>query len=255
MNETRRKVRQHKWFYVRTDRNPAELLTRHDNDGLNNQMWWTGPEFLRSTDAYDDDSISPGEEEIKEIERELKIEKQTVLVSIKERRGINNVINQKIQRYAEASIRAKKVWVQAGLASLVLHVHEFPLLNIFLLGHVFLVIILFVLCFAFSMFVAASFHFSLSDACVSSAESSMLTASDGTVGGELTTDGRVCLVPYISSYGDYCVLALTYALCMKDDFWRIDGHAYFGRFSSAITHRTSVLIDWTERSACPLPSG
>ena len=60
--------------------------------------------------------------------------------------------------------------------------------------------------------------------------------------GELIIEGKVAGVPYINSCGENLVLLFVLALFMKAAFCSIEGQAYLGRFSSAITHLTIVLI-------------
>ena len=100
MNETRRKVPPQFWSYVRTDQNPADLLTRADNNGLNEQLWWEGPEFLKTANVYSSNSSEPGEDELREFEKEIKVQKQPVLlVSAEKAPSIDNVLD--IEKYGD----------------------------------------------------------------------------------------------------------------------------------------------------------
>ena len=100
VNETRRKVPPENWSYVRTDQNPADLLTRADNNGLNEQLWWEGPEFLKTANAYTSNSSEPGEDDLIEFEKEVKVRKQpTLLVSAEESPSVDNVMD--IDKYGD----------------------------------------------------------------------------------------------------------------------------------------------------------
>ena len=94
VNEVRKKVLPENWFYVRTDDNPADLLTRVDNDGLNNRLWWDGSKFLQSSNMYVDEYFEPGEEEMKEFEKEVKVKKQnTLIINTEEKPSVDNIID------------------------------------------------------------------------------------------------------------------------------------------------------------------
>ena len=98
--ETRSKVSPDHWSYVRTDHNPADLLTRADNNGLNEKLWWEGPEFLKTSDTFPSDSCEPGENEVKEFEKEVRLPKQsTLLVAAEKISSIDNVID--INKYGD----------------------------------------------------------------------------------------------------------------------------------------------------------
>ena len=100
VNETRRKVPPEHWSYVRTDQNPADLLTRADNNGLNEKLWWEGPEFLKTANAYTSNSSEPGEDDLIEFEKEVKVRKQpTLLVSAEESPSVDNVMD--IDKYGD----------------------------------------------------------------------------------------------------------------------------------------------------------
>ena len=100
VDEIRRKIAPEKWFYCRTDQNPADLLTRADNDGLSQSLWWHGPEFFQSSDVYCDQPPERGEDEIREFEHEVKVQKlTTALVNSNENTSIDNVID--ISKYGD----------------------------------------------------------------------------------------------------------------------------------------------------------
>lgn len=100
VDEIRRKIAPEKWFYCRTDQNPADLLTRADNDGLSQSLWWHGPEFFQSSDVYCDQPPERGEDEIREFDHEVKVQKSTTaLVNSNENTSIDNVID--ISKYGD----------------------------------------------------------------------------------------------------------------------------------------------------------
>ena len=50
--EIRQNVKPDNWFYCRTKENPADLVTRIEGDGVQNPLWWEGPDFLKLTNIY-----------------------------------------------------------------------------------------------------------------------------------------------------------------------------------------------------------
>ena len=80
VNEIRQKVDPESWYYCPTDQNPADLLTRTDNDGLNSALWWEGPEFLKVSDFYSSQSMAPGGNEMVDFQKELKPQKTSTLL-------------------------------------------------------------------------------------------------------------------------------------------------------------------------------
>ena len=59
--ETRQKTKPENCFYCKPSDNPADFLTRADNNGINEPLWWNGPDYLKEADFYDqDENVSPG---------------------------------------------------------------------------------------------------------------------------------------------------------------------------------------------------
>ena len=48
--EIRGNVKPENWFYCKTNENPADLVTRSDND-IRNPLWFEGPAFLKLSET------------------------------------------------------------------------------------------------------------------------------------------------------------------------------------------------------------
>ena len=61
----RQKTKPENWFYCKTSADPADFLTRADTNGINDPLWWNGPDYLKEADFYDqDENVSPGKFEV-----------------------------------------------------------------------------------------------------------------------------------------------------------------------------------------------
>ena len=48
VNEIRNNVDTNKWQYCKTSDNPADLITRINFNGIRNDLWWHGPDFIKN---------------------------------------------------------------------------------------------------------------------------------------------------------------------------------------------------------------
>ena len=95
VNEIRPKTPPEMWHFCKTDQNPADLLTRYDNEGIASRLWWEGPEFLKNGDFHSAEPVTPAEGEMVDFKKELKHKEESNLLtkSCPSEFSIDNVID------------------------------------------------------------------------------------------------------------------------------------------------------------------
>ena len=98
--EIRQKTKPENWFYCKTSDNPADFLTRADNNGINDPLWWNGPDYLKEAYFYDqDENVSPGNIEVID-DIELKEVKSAKLMLIfEDKNSLGKLIN--VKKYSD----------------------------------------------------------------------------------------------------------------------------------------------------------
>ena len=89
VNEIRKKVSPNKWHYCKTSDNPADLITRVNYNSIANELWWHGPEFIRSnydflitSEDYNRDNLQQSFENSSDFKNELKSSNSCVTLAV-----------------------------------------------------------------------------------------------------------------------------------------------------------------------------
>ena len=107
VNEIRKNVSPNKWHYCKTSDNPADLITRVNYNSIANELWWHGPEFIRSnydflitSEDYNRDNLQQSVENSSDFKNELKSSNScvTLAVEIEKMNTVDNIID--VNRYS-----------------------------------------------------------------------------------------------------------------------------------------------------------
>ena len=96
MIEIRQKTKPENWFYCKTSDNPSDFLTRADNNGINDPLWWNGPDYLKEADFYDqDENVSPGKIEVIDDIELKEVKSAKVMLIFEDKNSLGKLINVK----------------------------------------------------------------------------------------------------------------------------------------------------------------